>query len=367
MNRNELYYLLALQKVKNIGDISAKKLLRHFESAKVIFEAAKQNQIDVQDIGSIMVKSLRSFDDWQRVEKEMDYIEKNNLKTVSVFDNDYPYKLQHAPDGPILFFYQGNANLNHTPVISIVGTRNITSYGKRMVAEIIEGIKEYNPLIVSGLAYGVDVESHINALKHQLPTIGVLGHGFQRIYPGIHKKIAGQMLENGGLLTEFWHTDIVDRNNFLRRNRIIAGMSEATIIIESGVKGGSLVTADIANSYNRDVFAVPGRASDTFSKGCNNLIKQNKAAILTHAQDIIELLGWQMQKPVEKNPQLNLFIDLNDDEQQIFDLLQEKGKLSLDEIALISQMSISKTAQILLQMELKNIINSLPGKMFELI
>jgi len=217
------------------------------------------------------------------------------------------------------------------------------------------------------LAYGVDVEAHLNALKHGLPTIGVLGHGFQRIYPSIHKKIADKMLENGGIITEFWHSDLVDRNNFLKRNRIVAGLSEATIIIESAEKGGSLVTADIANSYNRDVWAVPGRVQDNFSKGCNNLIKQNKAALLTEAKDIIDLLQWENQMSNHKAVQLNLFVDLTDDEQRIFDLLQENNKLSLDEISILSQFPISKTAQLLLNMELNGLVRGLSGKTFELI
>ena len=367
MDTDALYYLLALQKVKNIGDISAKKLLRHFGSAKAVFEAAKRNDITVQDIGSVMIKSLKQFNDWQRVSDEIKYIEQNRLKVVSIFDEAYPYRLQHAPDGPILFFYQGNADLNHSRMISIVGTRNMTSYGKRMVAELIEGLADYNPLIVSGLAYGVDIEAHLQALKHNLPTIAVLGHGFQRIYPAIHQKVARQMLDNGGLISEFWHTDPVDRNNFLKRNRIVAGMAEAVIIIESGVKGGALVTADIANSYNRDVFAIPGRTTDTFSKGCNNLIKQNKAALITDAQDIIKMLQWTEDKIKPANPQLNLFVDLNDDEQLIFDLLQAEAKMSLDEMSLKLEMPVSKMAQILLQMELNNIVTSLPGKFFELL
>ena len=367
MDTDTLYYLLALQKVKNIGDISAKKLLRHFGSAKAIFEAAKKNDIDVQDIGSVMIQSLKQFDDWQRVSDELEYIEKNMIKVVSIFDNEYPYRLQHAPDGPILFFYQGNIDLNSSKMLSIVGTRNITAYGKRVVAEFIEALAPYKPVIVSGLAYGVDVEAHLNALKHDLPTIGVLGHGFQRIYPSIHQKIARQMIENGGLISEFWHTDPVDRNNFLKRNRIVAGISEATLVIESGEKGGALVTADIANSYNRDVFAVPGRVFDTFSKGCNNLIKRNKAALVTKVEDIIDMLQWSEEKVKPVSPQLNLFIDLTDDEQLIFDLLQVETKLSLDEIAVKLQMPVSKTAQILLQMELKNVISSLPGKMYELL
>jgi len=366
MNEQELFYLLALQKVKGVGDISAKKLLRHFGSAQAVFEAAKQQKIDILGIGSFILQGINSFDDWQRVESEMKFIEKNNLQVVTIFDDIYPEKLFHAPDGPIMYFQKGNFDLRQSKIISIVGTRNITPYGKRMVAEIIEDIKEYNPIIISGLAYGVDVEAHLNALKHNLVTVGVLGHGFNRIYPSLHKKIAEKMLDNGGLISEFWSSDIVDRNNFLKRNRIVAGLSEATIIVESGEKGGSLVTADIANSYNRDVFAVPGRATDKFSIGCNNLIKRNQAILMTSAQDIIDFLQWE-NKPAQKNLQLNLFVDLNPEEQKIFDFLQENGKTTLDELAVSIQMPISKTAQILLNLELNNVVSSLPGKQYEIL
>jgi len=369
MKTEEIYYLLALQKVKNVGDISAKKLLKHFGSAKAVFEAAQKGhgRVDIMDVGTVMWQNIKNFSQWDRVEEELKYIEKESIKVISIFDPEYPYRLFHAPDGPILFFLKGEVDLNSKHVISIVGTRNITNYGKRMVEEIVDGLKDYNPLIVSGLAYGVDVEAHRQALAKGLLTLGVLGHGFQRIYPSVHHKIAMQMIDNGGLLTEFWHTDVVDRNNFLKRNRIVAGLSEATVIIESGEKGGSLVTADIANSYNRDVFAVPGRTTDMFSKGCNNLIKRNQASVLTDAQDIIQMLRWESEVKKSKNPQLNLFVDLSEDEQKIFDLLQEKGKMTLDEIAVTIQFPVSKTAQLLLQLELNNVVSGLSGKFFELL
>jgi len=365
--QEDLFYLLALQKVKGVGDISAKKLLKHFGSAQSVFEAAKQNEINLPDIGSYIISQLNKFDRFSIVEKELEYITKNGIRVVSIFDEDYPYNLFHAPDGPILFFKKGNFDFNDQKIISLVGTRNITEYGKRMIKEIIEQIKEYNPIIISGLAYGVDITAHTEALKNQLETIAVLGHGFQRIYPSIHHKIATQMLEKGGLITEFWHTDPIDRNNFLKRNRIIAGLSQATVIIESGEKGGSLVTADIANSYNRDVFAVPGRSSDLYSKGCNNLIKNNQAQLITSGKDIVNTLQWEKKETGSKHLQLNLFVDLSPEEQKIFDFLQENGKTGLDEIAFRLGFPISKTAQLLLQMELSNIVSGLAGKKFEII
>ncbi len=365
--QEDLFYLLALQKVKGIGDISAKKLLKHFGTAQKVFEAAHADSIDIPDIGDFIIGQLKNFDDFALVEKELKYIEKENIKTVSIFDENYPHHLFHAPDGPILFFTKGNIKLNNRKILSIVGTRNITPYGKRMIEEIIEELSPYQPVIISGLAYGVDIHSHIEALKKELDTIAVLGHGFQRIYPAMHKKIADQMLSQGGLITEFWHTDSIDRNNFLKRNRIIAGISQATLIVESGEKGGSLVTADIANSYNRDVFAIPGRASDIFSKGCNNLIKNNQAQLVTSGKDIIDYLQWESKEKTNHGKQLNLFVDLSPEEQQIFDFLNENGKTGLDEIAFSLSFPISKTAQLLLQMELNNVVAGLAGKQFEII
>lgn len=365
--QKDLFYLLALQKVKGVGDINAKKLLKYFGSAEEVFKNLSQEKTEPPGIGSFIAGQIKNFNDFDRVEKELKFIEQNRITPVSIFDAGYPHHLFHAPDAPILFFKKGNFNLKNRKIISIVGTRNITPYGKRTVEEIIEGLKEYNPVIVSGLAYGVDINAHITALKHGLDTIGVLGHGFQRIYPAIHQKIASDMLQQGGLITEFWHTDTIDRNNFLKRNRIIAGISEATLIIESGEKGGSLVTANIANSYNRDVFAVPGRASDIYSAGCNNLIKNNQAQLVTNARDIIRFLRWEDNNKKRENPQLNLFVDLTPEEQQIFDFLRENGKTGLDEIAISTGFPVSKTAQLLLQMELNNVVTGLAGKQFEII
>ena len=365
--QEDLFYLLALQKVKGVGDITAKKLLKHFGSAQKIFEAAQENAISIPDIGTYIINQLKNFSAFDLAEKELKYIEKEHIHPVSIFDDEYPRQLFHSPDGPILYFTKGKVNLNNKKTLSIVGTRNITPYGKRMIEEIMEDLAPYQPVIISGLAYGVDITAHTEALKKGLDTIGVLGHGFQRIYPSLHKKIADKMLSQGGLITEFWHSDPVDRNNFLQRNRIIAGISQATLIIESGEKGGSLVTADIANSYNRDVFAVPGRASDVFSKGCNNLIKNNQAQLITSGKEIIEYLQWETQKNTKENKQLNLFVDLSSEEQKIFDFLQEKGKTGLDEIAFSTGFPVSKTAQLLLQMELNNVIQSLAGKQFEII
>jgi DNA processing protein len=232
--------------------------------------------------------------------------------------------------------------------------------------ENLEEIKGTAAIIVSGYAYGVDICAHKVAIKNNLQTIAVLAHGFEQIYPKVHKKYINQVNENGGFLTEFWSEEQPLRENFLKRNRIVAGISKATIIIESAEKGGSLVTADIANSYNRDVFAVPGRANDIYSKGCNNLIKNNRATLLTSSEDIVKMLNWDIQKTPKKVIQKQLFIDLNENEQKIYDLLSDKGQQLLDVISLECNIPIYQLSSILLQMEMKGITKPLPGKLFEL-
>jgi len=247
-----------------------------------------------------------------------------------------------------------------------VGTRNISSYGRTFCNQLIEELAAYNPIIVSGFAYGVDICAHKAAIEKSLQTIAVLAHGFEEIYPKIHKKYVHQVNENGGFLTEFWSDEKPLRENFLKRNRIVAGISKATIIIESAAKGGSLVTADIANSYNKDVFAVPGRITDVYSKGCNNLIKNNTAHLLSSASDIVRMLNWDLQeKP--KIIQKELFVMLGEDEQKIFDFLYEKGAHVIDVIALECNIPTYQLSSILLQMELKGVLKPLPGKMFEII
>ena len=302
-------------------------------------------------------------------EKELEYIQQNTITTSYFLEENYPKNLQQCIDAPILFFKDGNINLQNERIISIVGTRNMTSYGSGFCKELIKDLSKYNPIIISGFAYGVDICAHKEALKNQLQTIGVLAHGFEQIYPKPHKKYMHQLNENGGFITEFWHDENPLRENFLKRNRIVAGISQATIIIESAEKGGSLVTADIANSYSRDVFAVPGRISDLYSKGCNRLIKDNKAALLTSAEDIAKMLNWDIDSKTQstKNIQKKLFIELNNDEQKIYDYLFKTGKQLLDVIALECQIPIYKLAPILLQLEMKGVIQPLPGKLFEVL
>ncbi len=278
-----------------------------------------------------------------------------------------PEYLKHCIDGPILLFKKGIINLRNRKIISVVGTRNITNYGMSFCERFIEDIAPLNPVIVSGFAYGVDICVQKAALKHGLQTIGCLAHGFKQIYPKSHSKYISDVERNGGFLTEFWSTAGPERENFLKRNRIIAGMSEATVVVESAEKGGSLVTADIAHSYNRDVFAVPGRAEDKFSIGCNNLIKQQKAHMITSAADLVYLLDWEIGENGIKTVQKQLFVELNDTEEAIYSLLQQSGKQLLDSIALNCQLPVYKVSSTLLNMEMKGVVRPLPGKLFEAI
>jgi DNA processing protein len=366
LEEEKLLAVLRLQKSKAIGDILAKKLIVTVGDVAQIFKEKSATLQKINGIGNHAIKHLFDTKNILLAEQELAYIKKKNIQYSYFLEDDYPYNLQNCIDSPILLFKDGNINLKNDKIISIVGTRNMSSYGRDFCNKLIEDLAEYNPVIVSGFAYGVDICAHKAAVKNNLQTIAVLAHGFEQIYPKVHKKYINQLNENGGFLTEFWSEEDPLRENFLKRNRIVAGISKATIIIESAAKGGSLVTADIANSYDKDVFAVPGRTTDIYSKGCNNLIKNNQANVLTSSKDIVKMLNWDLnEKP--KTIQKQLFLELNENEQKIYDLLHEKGQQLLDVISLECNIPIYQLSSILLQMELKGITKPLPGKMFELI
>ncbi|KIQ21464.1 DNA processing protein DprA [Flavobacterium sp. MEB061] len=366
MSEQDLFYLLALLKVEGVGDIMAKKLLTHFGKAETVF-TTKTNQIAAIDgVGSVLLKNLRDKSIFEKASNELDFIKSNDIKVSFFQDENYPERLKHCFDSPVLIFSAGNMNLKNKRIISIVGTRQITSYGTDFCRKLIEDLAPLDPVIVSGFAYGVDIVAHQIAMENNLQTIGVLAHGLNQIYPKTHKKYVAKMEENGGFITEFWSSSNPDKENFVRRNRIVAGMTEATIVIESADKGGSLITANLANDYNRDVFAVPGRVTDKYSQGCNDLIKTQKASVLSSAADLIYMLNWDIEKKV-KSIQKSLFVDLEPDEQKVYDFLIKNGKELLDIIALQCDFPIFKISGVLLNMELKGVIRPLPGKLFEAI
>lgn len=367
MTDTHLLHALALQHVPYIGDITAKKLINHCGSVEAVFKEKKQHLLKIDGIGTHVIRDLYNKNHFKAAEAEMTFIAKNAIRCMYFLDADYPERLKHCIDSPILLFQVGNINLKNKRIISIVGTRKITSSGVDFCNKLVEELAAFNPVIVSGFAYGTDITAQKAALKHGLQTIGCLAHGLNQIYPKTHKKYMVEVEKNGGFLTDFWSSDSFDRNNFLKRNRVIAGISQATIVIESAEKGGSLVTADIANSYNRDVFAVPGRTTDTQSVGCNNLIKFQKAHLLSNPLDIPYMLNWDLETKEKPSIQKQLFVALEPDEQTIYKYLQTKSKETLDTIALDCQLPTYKVASLLLNMELKGMLRPLPGKLFEII
>lgn len=367
LSETELLYTLALQRVKNLGDTSAKKLLRAVGSAEGIFKEKKHRLLKIDGIGSLKLKELSLAEQIPSAEAELTFMQQHTIGHRYFLDATYPEKLKHCLDGPILIFESGTIDLKNRKLLSIVGTRKVTTYGTAFCQQLIETLAPLNPIIISGFAYGVDITAHKAAMDNGLQTIGCLAHGLNQVYPKTHKKYVAKLEENGGFFTEFWSDDRFDRANFLKRNRIIAGLSEATIVIESAEKGGSLVTADIANSYNRDVFAVPGRATDSQSQGCNNLIKSNQAHLLNSAEDLIYMLGWELKDSTKKSQQKQLFVELTEDEQRVFKYLEGKQKELLDSIALACAFPTFKVATLLLNLELKGVVRPLPGKLFEAI
>ena len=366
MNSEDLIYTLALQHIPNLGDTTAKKLIRKFGNARNIFQEKRSNLLKIDGVGKNRIQELNNPKYLKEAEAEFNFIQDNKINLHYFQDDDYPEKLKHCLDGPILLFSKGNIDLNRKRIISIVGTRKVTAQGISFCEELIEKIAVLDPVIISGFAYGVDITAQKAAVRNGLQTVGCLAHGFNQIYPKAHKKYIREIEENGGFFTDFWSTDIFDRNNFLKRNRIIAGLSEATLVIESAEKGGALVTADIAGSYDREVFAVPGRPTDKYSIGCNNLIKSQRAHVLTSAADLAYILNWEIEEK-ERTVQKQLFVELEEDEQKLYDLLKHQGKAELDLLSLNSKFPTFKTASLLLNMELKGAIRPLPGKMFEII
>ena len=366
MTEQDLFYLLALQRIEGVGDIMAKKLLTHFGSAEAVFNAKIAQLTAIDGVGSVLLKNFKDKSVFEKATAELEFIKNNAINVAFFQDENYPDRLKHCIDGPLLLFTSGNINLQNRRIISIVGTRQITSYGTEFCRKLIEDLAPLDPIIVSGFAYGVDIVAHQLAMEHNLQTIGVVAHGLNQIYPKTHKKYVAKVEQNGGFMTEFWSSSNPDKENFVRRNRIVAGMSEATIVIESADRGGSLITANLANDYNRDVFAVPGRVTDKYSQGCNNLIKTQKANVLTSAADLVYILNWDIQKDA-KPVQKQLFVTLDDDEQKVYDYLLKTGKELMDIIALRCDFPIYRISGLLLNMELKGVVRPLPGKLFEAI
>ena len=364
--QEELIYRIALTLVPMIGDIQAKALVNHFGNATNIFKAKSKELEAIDGMGYIRAKAIKNFTDMKQAEDEVTFINKYKVAPLFITDEAYPKRLLNCYDSPSLLYYKGNADLNNPKVLAIVGTRNNDQYGKIVCEEMVSVLKEHNVLVCSGLAIGIDTIAHKASVKNQLHTIGVLAHGLDRIYPSQNNLLARQMVQHGGLLTDFRSNTNPDRQNFPKRNRIVAGMSDAVVVIQTSKKGGSLITAELANGYNRDVFAIPGRVSDTRSEGCNFLISSNKASLITCADDILEFMGWKEQQVVPRRIQRELFIELTEDEKKITSVLKEVQAMQIDELYFKSAMSSSAVASALLTLEMQGLIECLPGKVYRL-
>ncbi|MDR1676702.1 MAG: DNA-processing protein DprA, partial [Tannerella sp.] len=343
MNGDKRICLIALSLLKGVGNILSRHLLQYFGEAEAVFSEKKHLLEKVPGIGGYTVDRMLQTraEALLRAEQEVRFIEKNKIRLYSIMEDDYPVRLRDCPDAPIVFYFKGNADLNAQRILSVVGTRNATDYGRGQATALLKNLAEMYPdlLIVSGLAYGIDVCAHRSALKNGLPTVGVLAHGLNRIYPAVHRDVAVEMLEKGGLLSDFASMTAPVRENFLQRNRLIAGLADATVVVESAERGGALVTADIAFSYNREVYAFPGRTVDKHSSGCNRLIQVNKAGLITSAYDLARALGWDAGKAsVPKEAELPFPHEVPD--HPLLKLLAEKGEMQINELAVMSGMPI---------------------------
>lgn len=363
MNKN-LLHNIALTLVPDVGPIIAKVLISYCGSAEAVFKASKRELSKIPQVGLKTIEKIKNQKDvFSQAEAQIKYLDKVGGKAVIFHSDDYPRRMKHFDSSPLVLYYRGKMNLNHQRTVAIIGTRKPTEQGKINCEKLLEGLQDYGVQIISGLAFGIDTCAHAQAVKLGIETIGVMGHGLDRMYPASNRKLAGQMLENGGVLTEFPIETNPDRENFPMRNRIIASMSDVIVVVESKKRGGSIITAEIANSYNKDVFAIPGRINDEVSEGCNRLIKQHKANLLESADDIGYIMRWD---ELDKNKvvQKSLFIDYTPEEQKVIDALKEVQQLTVDELHYRLKIAPSEFASILLNLEFKGAIRSLPGKKY---
>ena len=369
----EIFYAMALTRLTNFNYQQALELYRAMGSAQMLFEHRNEIGDILKDCSPRLMEALKDWDEpMRRAEAELRFMEEHRVRAITLNSDDYPQRLTECPDAPIILYYSGNADLNQAKVISVVGTRQITVYGQDLIRRFISELKKFCPqaLIVSGLAYGVDINAHRQALENGYETVGVLAHGLDQIYPYRHRDTAAEMLNHGGLLTEFMSQTNADKPNFVRRNRIVAGMADAVILVESAAKGGGLITAEIAQSYDRSVFAFPGNVGQPFSEGCNNLIRDNGAALISNAQDFAKAMGWidesLRQRANADGIERNLFPELTPEEQQVVDLLQQTNDLQLNIITVKTGIPIGRLTALLFQLEMKGVVRPMAGGMYHL-
>lgn len=360
---NDLLYKIAITKIPKVGAVTARNLISYCGGAAAVFEAKKRQLLKIPGIGEITAKLIVEQNVLGIAEKELEFIAANDIQPIFYLDEAYPIRLKPYPDAPLMLFYKGSSPLQRRYMLAVVGTRKPSPQGVAMCEELMEGLQGYDVLVVSGLAYGIDGAAHRQCVKSGIETIGVLGHGLSQIYPAQHRSLAKQMLEKGGLLTEYTHEEIPDREHFPARNRIIAGMCDALIVVETPASGGSMISAHMALDYNKDVFAVPGRPKDERSKGCNGLIKRQKAQLIESAEDLIYAMNWEKEDKT-KTIQRQLFVELDEQEQGIIELLKKEEALTIDQLTYRTQLQASSLAALLLGLEFKGAIRMLPGKQY---
>lgn len=362
---DDLLYRIAISKIPKVGAVTARTLIGYCGSVENVFKAKKKDLIKIPNIGETIAQNILSQDVLRQAEEEIKFIEKYKIQPIFYLDKNYPARLKHYNDAPLMLFYKGNADMNQTRIVGIVGTRKPSERGKAICEEIVEALKPYNTLIISGLAYGIDITAHKKSVDLGIETIGTLGHGLDRIYPSAHKKTAEKMIQCGGLLTEFTSGTLPINTNFPARNRIIAGLSDVLIVVETARSGGSMITAKMANDYNKDVFAIPGRVKDKKSEGCNLLIKSHRANLMESVDDIKYIMRWETETP--KTSQRSLFVELSETERKIVEVLKTQESIAIDDLVFKLKLSPSILSMNLLNLEFQGLIKTLPGKRYMLI
>lgn len=371
---NEVIAAMTLMRINYFSLSGLTLMYRELGNAQTIIEHHANIRDIFPDASEKLVNGLRNIDEAKaRAEAELEFCQKHGILPLPMNDEHYPARLRECDDAPLMLFYRGNADLNQQRVINIVGTRHCTAYGKDVISRFVRDLKSLCPqlLIVSGLAYGVDINAHRAALENGYETVGVLAHGLDQIYPPRHRETAVKMISQGGLLTEFFTQTNADKVNFVRRNRIVAGMSDACILVESAARGGGLITARLSRDYNRDVFAFPGRVGDEYSEGCNNLIRNNGAALITSAQDFVEAMGWitdtQLNEARQKGIERQLFPSLSPEEMQIVGALQKQNDQQINMLSVTSNLPVARLTAILFELELKGVVKVLAGGTYHLL
>ncbi len=365
----EVFYRMALSLVEGIGPRISRTLIAHLGSASQVFRTPLRELMRIPDMGSIRAERVKRFKEFKKAEDEIEFALKNDVSLHTFTDSSYPSRLRECVDGPLVLFTKGEGAIDHERTVAIVGTRYASDYGIRVTEEMVSGLSELNVVTISGLAYGIDICAHRNSLNCNIPTFCVFAHGMDKVYPSQHRRIADQMLETGGWITENFSGTMPDRDNFPKRNRIIAGLSDLVIVVEAARKGGALITARFANEYNRDVMAVPGNIRSTFSEGCNLLIKSHLASLFSEISDISYIMGWEKEGSGSKitGIQKQLFIADDDPQRVVYEILQNAGdKVELHTLLKTAGMPAERVLPILLQLQLKGVIRELPGKQYRI-